>query len=95
MVSERDLIEKYPLNEKQQQVVSHKSVVDKLIQSSEGPQTEEFGRILAEMAYENPKVSKKMAKSYLKQISKTSTDTLVPALDRIKQFLQIKDSLKR
>lgn len=47
----------------------------------------DFSDVLIEMARENAKVSKKMAKTYLKAIGKTSNESLQKTLAQIRTFL--------
>mmetsp|Transcript_389 Transcript_389/g.527 ORF Transcript_389/g.527 Transcript_389/m.527 type:complete len:148 (-) Transcript_389:1464-1907(-) len=70
MVSDKPMVAKYPLDEKNQAVVSHRDILQKMIEPNDG----DFSAALTEMAKDNVKVSKKMAKTYLKAVSKTSTD---------------------
>lgn len=90
MVSDKTMLERYPLDELQQAVVSHKDILQKMIEPGDG----DFSDVLTEMARDNVKISKKMAKTYLKSVSKTTTDQLNQSLVNIAAFLRIKDSLK-
>ena len=90
MVSDKTMLERYPLDELQQAVVSHKDILQKMIEPGDG----DFSDVLTEMARDNVKISKKMAKTYLKSVSKTTTDQLNQTLVNIAAFLRIKDSLK-
>lgn len=65
-----------------------------MIEPGEGANTSDFSDILIGMARENEKISKKMAKAYLKGVNKTIVETLVKALKQIRVFLKIDDSLK-
>ena len=55
----------------------------------------DFTDILLTMAHENEKVSKKMAKAYLRAANKTGIDSLQSSLKKIRKFLSIQDSLKQ
>lgn len=46
------------------------------------------------MARNNLKVSKKMAKSYLKGVNKTGVESLQSALNQIRSFIKIDDEFK-
>ena len=59
-----------------------------------GDSSADFSDVLVKMAYDNIKVSKKMAKTYLKSISRTSSESLQQTLGNIRAFLAINDSLK-
>ena len=59
-----------------------------------GDGSADFSDVLVKMAYDNIKVSKKMAKTYLKSISRTSSESLQQTLSNIRAFLAINDSLK-
>lgn len=73
MISDQDMKDKYPLSEKNQAVVSHKEILQKMIEPGEGSK-EDFTDILTGMAKGNRKISKKMAKTYLKAFSKTGIE---------------------
>lgn len=91
MVSDKTMLERYPLDEKNQAVVSHRDILQKMIEPGDG----DFSDVLTEMAKDNVKVSKKMAKTYLKSVSKTTTDQLNQALRKISNYLKIEDGLKQ
>lgn len=93
MISDKEMSNKYPLDENNQAVVSHKDILAKMIEPGEGSTTD-FSDVLVGMAFDNVKISKKMAKAYLKGVNKTGSDSLVSSLKQIKKFLQINDSLK-
>jgi len=69
------MMSKYPLNEKNQAIVSHKDILQKMIEPGEGSK-EDFTDILTGMAKGNKKISKKMAKTYLKGFSKTGMEQM-------------------
>lgn len=94
MISERDLMDKYPLEEKDQAIVSHKDILQKMIEPGEGANAD-FSDVLFNMAKDNLKVSKKMAQSYLKGVNKTSIEALTMALKQIREFLKIDDGHKQ
>lgn len=94
MVSSKELSAKYPLNENDQTIVSHKDILQKMIEPGEGANATDFGDVLVNMARDNTKISKKMARSYLKSVNKTGIESLMGALTQIKEFLKIDDSLK-
>ena len=73
--------------------MSHKDILAKMIEPGDGSAAD-FGDVLVAMACENVKISKKMAKSYLKGVNKTGIDSLVNSLKQIRKFLSINDSLK-
>ena len=80
MISEKSMIEKYPLNEKNQAIVTHKDILQKMIDPDEGSSMGDFSDVLIVMAKDNAKISKKMAKSYLKNVNKTGIEHLNVAL---------------
>lgn len=94
MISDTELMAKYPLNEQNQAIVSHKDILQKMIEPGEGSK-DDFTDILTGMAKNNRKISKKMAKTYLKSCSKTSLDAISKALNQVRQFLKIEDDLKQ
>lgn len=51
-----------------------------MIEPGEGANQSDFSDILLDMAKDNAKISKKMAKSYLKNVNKTSIESLNKAL---------------
>ena len=79
MISDRPLMEKYPFDEKNRAVVSHKDILAKMIEPGEGSNAD-FSDVLVGMAFDNVKISKKMAKAYLKGVNKTGIDSLVSSL---------------
>jgi len=95
MVSDKELLAKYPLDAKNQYVVSHKDILQKMIEPGEGANACDFNDILLDMARDDAKTSKKMAKAYLKGVNKTGVEALQQSLRQIQQFLRIDDSLKQ
>lgn len=79
MISDREMMAKYPLDELNQAVVSHKDILQKMIEPAEESGSD-FTGVLLGMARDNESVSKKMAKSYLKGVSKSGLESLVTAL---------------
>lgn len=69
MISDKAMMAKYPLNELDQAIVSHKDILTKMIDPGDSANVD-FSELLNDMAFDNAKVSKKMAKSYLKGIAK-------------------------
>ena len=57
MRTNREMTHKYPLGEKNQQIVSHKDILDKMIEPGEGASFDDYAEVLLEMATDNPKVS--------------------------------------
>jgi len=74
--------------------VAHKDILQKMIEPGEGSNAD-FSGVLTGMAYENIKVSKKMAQAYLKGLNKTGTEPIILSLKQIRHFLKINDSLKK
>lgn len=74
--------------------MSHKDILAKMIEPGEGSSAD-FSDVLETMARDNVKVSKKMAKAYLKGVNKHGIDSLVSSLKQIRKFLAINDSLKQ
>ena len=66
-----------------------------MIEPGEGAGAADFSDILTEMAKDNEKISKKMAKAYLKGVNKTGLESLSSSLKKIRKFLAINDSLKK
>jgi len=64
------MIAKYPLSPDETAIVSHKEILQKMIDPPEGSDTD-FTDLLLGMCKNNRKLSKKMAKAYLKGISKS------------------------
>lgn len=64
-----------------------------MIDPGEGTKSD-FSDILIGMARDNESVSKKMAKTYLKNVNKTGVESLAKSLAEIRKFLSIDDSLK-
>ena len=93
MINDRALMEKYPLNEKNQAIVAHKDILAKMIDPGDGAGAE-FTDLLISMAVDNEKVTKKMAKAYLKGVAKPGNEQILTALKQIRAFLKIDDSLK-
>jgi len=58
-----------------------------MIEPGEGASLGDFSSVLIEMAHENVKVSKKMAQTYIKGVSKSDPKSLKQALDSILQFI--------
>lgn len=92
MISDREMVQKYPLDEKNQAVVAHKDILQKMIEPSDP--SSDFSDVLFNMAHDNEKVSKKLAKAYLKGVNKTVVEQLSMALKQIRLFLKIDDSLR-
>ena len=94
MISDAPMMEKYPLNDLNQAVVSHKNIIQQMIEPAEGSNTD-FTSLLLNMAKNNVKISKKMAKTYLKNSAKPGPDAPAQALQQIAEYLKIEDSLKQ
>ena len=94
MVSDAPMMAKYPLNDKNQAVVSHKNIIQQMIEPAEGSNTD-FTGLLLNMAKNNVKISKKMAKTYLKNSGKPGPDAPGQALAQIAEYLKIDDDLKQ
>lgn len=88
------MVAKYPLSPEETAIVSHKEILQKMIDPPEGSDTD-FTDLLLAMCKNNRKLSKKMAKAYLKGISKSQTDISGKNLQAVKRFLQIEDDLKQ
>lgn len=73
MISDKAMMAKYPLDEMDQAIVSHKEILAKMIDPGEGASVD-FSDLLKDMAVDNAKITKKMAKSYLKGLCKTQND---------------------
>ena len=65
-----------------------------MIEPGEGSNAD-FSGVLTGMAYENIKISKKMAQAYLKGLNKTGIEPIILSLKQIRHFLKINDSLKK
>lgn len=79
MISDKAMMAKYPLNELDQAIVAHKDILAKMIDPGDGA-TDDFSELLIDMAKDSVKISKKMAKVYLKGLAKTQNDALTRAL---------------
>jgi len=79
MISDKAMMAKYPLDELDQAIVAHKDILAKMIDPGDGA-TCDFSELLIDMAFDNVKISKKMAKAYLKGVAKTQNDALNQAL---------------
>lgn len=66
-----------------------------MIEPGQGAKADDFSDILIGMAKDNEKVSKKMAKAYIKQVNKAGSDAQGKSLEAIRKFLKIEDSLKK
>lgn len=53
MVSNQELSAKYPLSEGDQAIVSHKDILQKMIEPGEGANATDFGDVLVNMARDN------------------------------------------
>lgn len=93
MISDKTMMAKYPLEELDQAIVSHKDILAKMIDPGDGSNVD-FSELLTSMAVDNAKISKKMAKTYLKGLAKTQNEALATALRQIRSFLKIDDTLK-
>ena len=82
------------MTEKNQAIVHHKDILQKMIDPGEVSNMGEFSDVLIIMAKDDAKISKKMAKSYLKNVNKTGIEHLNVALRQIRAFLKIDDNLK-
>ena len=79
MISDRAMMDKYPLDEKNQAIVAHKDILAKMIEPGEGSNAD-FSDVLVGMAFDNIKVSKKMAKAYLKGVNRNGIESVVKSL---------------
>lgn len=92
-MSDEKMVAKYPLSAEETAIVCHKEILQKMIEPAENSDTD-FTDLLLGMCKNNRKLSKKMAKAYLKGLSKTQTDISGRTLSAVKRFLQIDDELK-
>lgn len=94
MISDKPMMTKYPLNELDQAIVSHKDILNKMIDPGDSANVD-FSDLLNDMAFDNAKVSKKMAKSYLKGVAKAQNDVMIKTAKQIIRFLKIDDTLRK
>ena len=89
MMTDKEMIAKYPLSENAQKILESKEILSMLM----NPEND-FTGMLAGMCKDNYKLSKKMAKVHIKNINKQNQDVLENSLKSLKSFMLIKDSLQ-
>lgn len=91
MITNHDLLEKYPLTEVEKQMFLHHDLLKVMLGS---PGSKQFGHCLASMCKENPKMSQKVSKVFIKAINNSNFDNVKSYLKALKPFLKMEDSLK-
>lgn len=100
MMSDSEMLSKYPLSEDAQKISQSKAILQQLIKSSEatvyGQPSVDFTEMLNLMCTNNFMNSKKMAKVYAQDlIQKTHVDDIQKGLKSIRGFLSIKDDIRQ
>lgn len=92
MISNKEMIQKYPLTELEQKMFLHNELLKIMLGSSQG--SKQFGVCLANMCKDNIKMSKKVSKVFIKAINNSNFDNVKNYLMALKPFLKLNDSLK-
>lgn len=80
-----------PITEQERAMLLHPEMLKKIFAS---PSAESFAKLLAEQCKDNYRLSKKIAKMYLLNISSASTDNMEFYMASLKPFLAIEDNYK-
>ncbi len=92
MISNEELLAKYPLSEVEQRMLLHQDLLKVMLGSSTG--SKPFGLCLANMCRDNVKISQKVSKVFIKAINNSNFDNVKSYLKALKPFLKMNDSLK-
>lgn len=93
ILTDQTLLQKYPLNENERKMFLFADLLKVMLSSqSAGKQ---FGQCLAAMCVDNIKMSKKVAKVFLKQISTSNYENVKSYLTALKPFVRLNDSLRQ
>lgn len=93
LMSNSDMQEKYPLSQEANKMLTNQEILNYLLESAED--NKHFVASLTQMCKNNEKLSKKIAKVFLKQIGSTNVDSKVAKYFKmLKKFVKIEDDLK-
>jgi len=87
------LLEQYPLNEVEKQMLLHQDLLKVMLGSNVGSKL--FGQCLADMCKNNESLSRKVSKVFTRSINNSNYDTVKNYLVALKPFLKMEDELKQ
>ena len=92
MISDEALIAKYPMTEVAGKMIQHNDILGKMMDPASGAN---LGEQLASMCRNNLKMTKKLAKVFIKAINQVNYDKQAPYLKALKKFMLLDDNLKQ
>lgn len=92
MITDNDLLAKYPMTDIEKEMILHQDLLKTLLGSATA--SKQFGQCVANMCKDNAKLTKKVAKVFLSSIEQAHVDTVKGYLKALKPFLRADDSLK-
>lgn len=93
VLTDSDIINKYPLNEVEKKMFLHADLLKVMLSSSVA--VKQFGQCLANMCRDNAKISMKVSKVFVKAISNSNFDNVKSYLSALKPFVRLDDSLRQ
>lgn len=93
IMTDSDLLARYPLNDLEKKLFLHADLLKVMLGSNAGGK--QFGNCLASMCRDNVKMSRKVAKVFLKSISSATYENVKSYLTALKPFMRLEDSLRQ
>jgi hypothetical protein len=92
MITNEELLALYPLSDSEKKMLLHQDLLNVILGASQG--SKQFGQCLANMCKEDFKLSRKVAKVFVKAVNSSKYDNVKNYLVALKPFLKMNDSLK-
>lgn len=86
-------MKKFPMTEQEKQMFVHSEILKIMLGSNLG--SKEFGAFVSDMCRDNLKLSKKVAKVFIKVINNSDFNLVKNYLKALKPFVKMNDSLKK
>ena len=92
LIAEQEVVEKYPLQERDRELILHPSLLKTALGSATA--SKPFGVCLARMCKDDEELSRKVAKVFLTSIEQAAHDVVSAYLKALRPFLCTNDALK-
>jgi len=93
MITDEELLARYPLSDVEKQMLLHQDLLKTMLGSAGA--SKQFGQCLANMCRDNVRLSKKVSKVFVRSIEQPHLETVKGYLKALKPFLRSDDSLKQ
>lgn len=93
LISDEETLKKYPLSEATHQMIQNKEILNKMMEPAAG--SKGVGKQIVLMCKDNFKMSKKIAKVFIKGFNQTNVEKVSSFMKGVKKFLMVDDSLKQ